>query len=66
MTITFGFWVLPMLFTVIAFVVAEIRVRHVTKDMGAPSWGDGFVSIAFHGLALIASLIAWLIWAVLT
>jgi hypothetical protein len=66
MTITIGLWVIPLIVTIISFVTASIRVQQVAKDAGAGSWGEGILIIAFHGLALIASLIAWLIWAVLT
>ena len=59
---TIGFWVLPTLVTVISFWWAFSRFE---KSVG---WIDmaPFANTIRLGAALIISLIAWLIWAVLT
>jgi len=59
---TIGFWVLPTLVTVISFWWALSRFE---KSVG---WIDmaPLTNMIRLGAALIISLIAWLIWAVLT
>lgn len=56
-TITIGWWVIPLALTVLSFVIAWVASR-----------GDayGITVVFFNGLAIIASLAAWLIFAVLT
>lgn len=60
-TITFGSWLLPLTITCAAFFAAwAVTEPHARGMMG------GLDGIIFGALSLIVSLIAWLIWAVLT
>jgi UDP-N-acetylmuramyl pentapeptide phosphotransferase/UDP-N-acetylglucosamine-1-phosphate transferase len=56
----FEWWVLPSVITFIAFFAAWALTEPNQSGMMA-----GFDGLLFGGLALIVSLIAWLIWAVL-
>ena len=57
MTITIGYWIIPLVVTAAAFIIASRNDPRDTYGVG------GAVNVA---LALIVSLVAWLIWAVLT
>ena len=59
MTITIGYWGIPALLTVAAFLWSEA----VTPK---PRSGYDFTGLVTFGAALIFSLLAWLVWAVLT
>lgn len=59
-TITLGWWLLPLAITAIAFAWATA----VCPKGG--SLGDAIAAAFVFGPALIGSLVAWLIWAVLT
>ena len=59
MTITIGYWGIPALLTVVAFLWAEA----VTPT---PRNGYDYTGLVTFGAALIFSLLAWLVWAVLT
>ena len=60
MTITIGWWALPLVFTLSAFAWALSR-ETTGSDLGAAiDSGFGFV------VALIVSLVAWLVYALLT
>ena len=53
MTITIGWWALPLLITIGGFVITTTATNDV--DLSAAAM-----------LTLIVSLVSWLIWAVLT
>ncbi len=55
MTITIGLWIIPLIITIVAFISALI---HSDDD-----WLGGFFEMV---LALLVSLVSWLIWAVIT
>ena len=61
MTITIGWWALPFVLTCAAFLDA-----YMAEDKNQRGMMAGLDGIIFGALALIVSLIAWLIWAVLT
>ena len=60
LTIQAGWWLLPAALTLAAFGFAFATSR----PSSSPGYGDGIVGVFVYGAALIASLIAWLIWAV--
>jgi len=59
-TLTLGWWILPSAITIAAFFAAwcviDPNQRELTRGLDA---------VLFGGLALIVSLIAWLVWSVL-
>ena len=57
MTVTIGYWIIPLIVTVAAFFLAQLNDP---RDQFGIS---GAINVV---LALVVSLIAWLIWAVLT
>ena len=59
--VSFGWWLLPAAVTIASYLLAWLANRG-----SRPSLGDAFVALIYYGAATIASLIAWLIWAVLT
>jgi hypothetical protein len=67
MTLVIGYWVIPLLVTIAAFLIAGWLVKGITDDgsMGAAIVGP-FMAVIFVNLALVASLISWLIYAVVT
>jgi len=64
-TVQFGWWLFPALITIISIIWAHTRCPHYISGARRFSM-DGFVYLFFYGIASIISLIAWLIWAVLT
>lgn len=65
MTIVFGWWLAPLLVTIAAFIwAARIQDTSPAGDYGRI--GQGIGNAVVCGVALIVSLVAWLIWAVLT
>jgi hypothetical protein len=60
LTFTLGWWAVPLAFTVLALVTA-LALGDDSGDLGS-----GIAAMLRLGLAVIVSLIAWLIWAVLT
>lgn len=67
MTFTIEFlgdwWLIPAAITIIAFVFAMTKfVETSGNDYGL----GGMVNLLFLSMAAVASLLAWLIWAVLT
>lgn len=65
MTITLGWWLVPALMT-IAAVVWAVRQSPPGPSHGYAALGDAAICFFFLSVALIVSLAAWLVWAVLT
>ena len=64
MTIAFGWWVAPAVVTIVAYGWAAIVSRPDGRSYGLAAIGEGAVALFFYGLATVASLAAWLVWAV--
>jgi hypothetical protein len=60
LTFTLGWWMVPLAFTALAL-VTSLALGDDRGDLGS-----GIATMMRLGLAVIVSLIAWLIWAVLT
>lgn len=65
-TIGFGWWLAPFAVTVFAFAFAAFMGRDEGSHGDYAAIGNAFVALVVYGAALIASLIAWLCWAILT
>lgn len=65
MTLKIGWWTLPLAATLIAFAWAWWNGDYQPAT-GYGSIGKGFANLFLVAVALIVSLTAWLIWAVLT
>lgn len=63
-TIEIGWWLAPLTITIAAFVCA--RIATPPSHAGYYGYGNAIAGLFTYGAALIVSLIAWLIWAVLT
>jgi hypothetical protein len=61
MTITVGIWILPLIVTIIAFLVAYYSTPESHGDYGGI--GAGFVGVIYLAGAAVVSLLAWLLWA---
>jgi len=64
-TITAGYWLIPLLLTIISFFIANDYKKHNCGYINC-----GYINCDFEGLirfliAIIFSLIVWLIWALL-
>ncbi|TGT90896.1 MULTISPECIES: hypothetical protein [unclassified Mesorhizobium] len=64
MTVTISWWVLPLTTTIVAFAWALWNGDY-RPATGYGSIGKGMANAFLLAVALIASLIAWLIWALL-
>ena len=62
MSISFGYWVIPAFFTLAAFYVA---FREAPGQRGDYDFASPIIGLLFLAAALIVSLVAWLIWALL-
>lgn len=62
MTMTIGTWVVPLTVTIIALCAASYSTPEGRGDYG--NIGAGLVGVIYLAGAVIVSLIAWLIWAV--
>ena len=62
MTITVGTWVVPLIVTIFSLTVAVYSTPQGRGDYGYI--GAGLVGVIYLAGAVILSLIAWLIWAV--
>lgn len=62
LTIDFGWWLAPLALTLAAFAWAFIKC----PSSQYPSYADGITAMFFYFPATIFSLIAWLVWAVMT
>jgi len=61
-TITFGWWLLPLAVTVLSYGVAISKFSYGGGDYSFPEVGNAILLI----VATIPALLAWLIWALLT
>ena len=61
MTIIIGWWALPTIVTIASYLAVWFTIR-----CSQPSYGDDIIALLSYGVATIASLVVWLIWAVLT
>jgi len=61
LTIMLGWWIAPALVTLLAFIIAGNNLPVYSRG-----YGDGIAGVFILGVAIIVSLIAWLVWAVLT
>lgn len=66
LTIGFGWWLVPTAVTIIAFVYAGFMCRDEGYHGDYAAIGNAMVGLVVYGAAIIVSLLAWLIWAVLT
>lgn len=64
-TIDFGWWLFPLAVTFAACTAAYFSSPTRRPPTGYGNIGDGIVAMFLWGPAVIVSLIAWLIWAVL-
>jgi hypothetical protein len=62
-SVGFGWWLLPTMVTVVAFTIAVFMSRSDGSHGEFAAIGNAFVALVIYGMALIASLLAWLIWA---
>ncbi|MBX9911220.1 MAG: hypothetical protein K2Z25_21260 [Beijerinckiaceae bacterium] len=66
MTLTIGTWGFPAAVTLMAFGWLAVSSALQPPPAGYASIGDGIVGMFYAAAALIVSLSAWLLWAVLT
>ena len=64
--IHFGWWVLPTLITMAAFVFAAWKTRDDGDHGDYAAIGNVVVGAFVYGAAIILSLLVWLIWAIVT
>lgn len=63
--IPIGWWVLPLAVTALSFGIATAKAdTKPTGDYGRI--GQGIGNAMLQGVALIVSLLAWLVWAIAT
>lgn len=58
-TITFGWWAIPAVLTLVFFTVAISKFSGSRGDYSFPEVWNGLMLL----LALVPSLVVWLIWA---
>ena len=64
MTITISWWAIPLIITIISFIVAwRLKPKNVGGDYSFI--GDGIAFLFFYGIATVVSLVSWLIWAII-
>lgn len=61
-TISLGWWLAPMIITLIALGWAFAKGDHGAAS-GYGAIGQGFINAMLFGFAMIVSLVAWLLWA---
>lgn len=63
LTLTFGWWLLPMLVSIIGLICSIV----MTRNQGTDWFGIGsfFTFVTYVMFFVVPSLIAWLIWALL-
>lgn len=64
MTISFGWWLAPAIFTAAIFLLVLLRGPKMSKDRGGmfPDALGAMLEVASYVLAALLSIIAWLIW----
>ena len=62
--IEIGWWLIPLAISLLAFLWAVGATPR--RNAGYYGYGNAIEGLFTYGAALIVSLIAWLIWAVLT
>ncbi len=65
MSITIGWWGIPLAITILAFVWAELKVRNEPRS-GDYDFGRAITALMSGGAAVVVSLVAWLIYALAT
>jgi hypothetical protein len=60
-TVTFGWWLVPFVATLVAYGSVFLNSKFGRRD----SYIDGLVDLILYGIATIASLAAWLVWALM-
>ncbi len=61
MTITFGWWLIPLALTLLFFSIAICKFERGRGDYSFPEVWNGILLL----IAAIPSLIAWLLWALI-
>lgn len=65
--IFFGWWLIPTALTIAAFVRARALNERENPNGNYGTYGVGaFYALIVYGGALIFSLVAWLVWSLLT
>lgn len=62
MSITIGWWAIPAFVTIAAVYIA---LREAPTSSGSDYGASAFIAVVMMMAALIVSLIAWLVWAIL-
>lgn len=65
MSITVGWWAIPLAITIISFVWAELKTRCQPRG-GDYDFGRAITALMTGGAATVVSLVAWLIYALAT
>ena len=65
MTIEIGYWVIPLVITFVSFVVASMCAKEPSSHGYFPDFGAALLNIIRLAIALIVSLVAWLLWAII-
>ena len=63
-TLTGGWWMVPLLVTVVAFGLASVSAGRL-RSGGDYDFATPLIALSFLGMALIASLVAWLTWSLI-
>jgi|GEM_PF-1821831 len=63
LTVTFGWWLLPLAVTLLSFGFSLVRVGTSEPYGDYGMIGQALAFAFMMALSLIASLVAWLIWA---
>lgn len=58
MSITIGWWIVPLIITIAAFAWAAISARNEQS-----SYLEGMAAMLVYPIATIVSLVAWLFWS---
>lgn len=64
--ITIGWWAVPLALTFAAYAVAIVKIPSAKPSAYFPDMGPAIIGFVNLACATIASLVAWLIWAVLS